>query len=162
MGAGFAGDGQALGLSGANQSHGLLGGDVADMVLAAGFPHQLNVPFHLLPFAFGVVADEAVAAGKFTVVNAPSSQQGFILAVGNNGLVQFFCQQHGLSHHIGRLYAAAVVGKACYVRSHSLQIGEGFAHLITGDGAVGIDFDAGILSDELELLLQLGMEQTAV
>ena len=114
------------------------------MVAAAGLPDQLEVPLHLAPLALGIVAGEAVGLGIGAVVDAPAlGQQGFIFAVGHNGLVQFLGKHHGLTHPLLRLDAPAVVGKAGHVGGHGGKVRQLCALLAPGDGAVGIDVDPG-------------------
>lgn len=106
MGAGLTGDGQALGLGGADEGDGFLGGDVAHVVAAAGLPHQGDITLHLAPLAFGGVAGEAVGGGIDAVVDAPAfRQQRFILTVGHDGLVQRLGKSHGAAHHVRGLDA---------------------------------------------------------
>ena len=71
---------------------------MADVVGAAGFFHQLQIPGDLSPLAFGADATVAVSLGVVAVVDVAPSQQGVDLAVGDNGLPQSFGAKHGLPH----------------------------------------------------------------
>ena len=152
MGAGLAGDRQALSLGLADQGHALLGGDVADVVAAAGFMDQLEVPLHLPPLALRGVAGETVGPGVGAVVDAPALlEQRFVLAVGYNWLVQRFGQLHGPAHLLRGLDALAVVGKAHGIRGHGRKICQFLALFASGDGAVGIDADRRVPGNGLQL-----------
>ena len=123
------------------------------MVAAAGLPDQLEVPLHLAPLALGIVAGEAVGLGIGAVVDAPAlGQQGFIFAVGHDGLVQFLGKHHGLAHPLLRLDAPAVIGKAGHVGGHGGKVRQLCALLALGDGAVGVDVDPGAPADGPQLL----------
>ena len=77
----------------------LRGGDVAHVVSATNLSDQIQIPLHLLPLALGVVAGKAVPLCPVSVVDAPAiCQQGLILAMGGDGLVQRFGKLHGIAH----------------------------------------------------------------
>ena len=98
MGAGLAGHVQPFGLGLSDERHAFLGGDMADVVGAAGFFHQRQIPGDLSPLAFGADAPVAVGFGVAAVMDVSPSQQGIDLAVGDNGLPQSFGAKHGLPH----------------------------------------------------------------
>ena len=151
VGAGLAGHVQSLGLGLADERHAFLGGDVADVVGAAGFFYQLQVPGNLPPFAFGADAPMAMGFGIITVVDVPAPQERVDLAVGDNGLSKGFCTKHGLPHQVVTLHAPAVVGKTHHARRHALQVGKRFALFADGDRAIGVDVDAGGFLNETAL-----------
>ena len=151
VGAGLAGHVQSLGLGLADERHAFLGGDVADVVGTAGFFYQLQIPGNLPPFAFGADAPMAMGFGIITVVDVPAPQERVDLAVGDNGLPEGFCTEHGLPHQVVTLHAPAVVGKPHYVGRHALQVGKRFALFADCDGTVGVDVNAGGFLDETAL-----------
>ena len=95
MGGGLAGDIHALGLGLADDFDALLCGDVADVIAAAGFPCQLDVPGDLAPLAFRADAGKAVGAGVFAVVDAAAAQQRIDLAVGGDSFKIVFTDPRG-------------------------------------------------------------------
>ena len=156
VGAGLAGDGQALGLGGPDEGHGLLGGDVAHMVAAAGLSDQPDVPFHLFPLAGGGVAGQVVPPGEVSVVDGPAlCQQALVLAVGHDGLVQRFGKGHGGAHHLLGLDAPSVVGEACHIGGHGRQVCQCLALLTAGDGTIGIHMDFGVFPNQVQLDAQI-------
>ena len=155
MGGGLAGDVQPLGPGFADQRHALLGGDVAYVVAAAGFPDQLDIPGDLPPFALGADAPEAVGAGPGPVVDAAAMQQAVVLAVGGDQPAQRFCLPHRRAHHGVRLHAVAVVGKGDHISGHAVHVGQGFPGLVHGDGPVGEYADDGVPSEDIQLGLQV-------
>ena len=155
VGAGLAGHVQPLGLGLADERHAFLGGDVADVVGAAGLLHQLQIPGDLPPFAFGADAPVAVGFGVVAVVDISPSQQGIDLAVGDNGFPQCLGTEHGLPHQTVTLHAPAVVGKSHHARRHALQVGKHPALFAHGDSAIGIDMDAGGFLNDTALNLQI-------
>ena len=91
MGAGFAGYIQPLGLGLSDEGHAFLGGDVADMVGAAGFLHQLQIPLDGPPLGLGADAPVAVGTGVAAVVDVAAPQQAVVFAVGYNQLAKGLC-----------------------------------------------------------------------
>ena len=156
VGAGFAGNVHPLGLCLADKLYALLGGDVAYMVGAAGFPCQLQIPGNLPPLAFGADTPVAMGLGVSAVVDVAAPQQVVDLAVGHNHLAQCLGPEHGGGHHFLRLHPLAVIGEGDAVGGHALQVGQALALLPQGDGTVGVDMDAGIPVNELLLLLEVG------
>lgn len=60
--------------------------------------------------------------GVDAVVDAPAlGQQGLILAVGHDGLVQRLGKLHGMAHHVRGLDAFPFVGKARHIRGHGFM-----------------------------------------
>ena len=97
----------------------------------------------------------AVGAGVVSVVDAPATgQQGFILAVGHDGLVQFFGKEHGLPHHLPGLDAPAVIGESGNIRRHGGKVRQGLPLFAAGDGAVRIDVDPGTAGNGAQLRLE--------
>ena len=68
----FAGNGQAFLLRPSDELHAFLCRNMADMVSAPRFAHELKIALDLFPFAFGGIADKPVCLGKAAVMNAPS------------------------------------------------------------------------------------------
>ena len=119
MGAGFAGHVQALGFRLADQINAFFRGNVADVVAASRLPHQLQVPLDLTPLAFGADSPVTVGFGVGSVVDVAAVKQGIVLTVGHDGLSQRLGCQHGSFHHIRRLNAPPVIGKAWRKGSHA-------------------------------------------
>ena len=122
----------------------------------AGLADQVQIPLHLAPLALGGVAHQTVGTGKGPVVDAPALlEQGFVLAVGHDGLVQLLCQLHGPAHHALGLDAFAVVGEAGHIRGHGGHVRQRLPGLAAGDGAVGVDMDPGIPANNVQLSIQM-------
>ena len=113
MGGGFAGDVHPGGLGLADEGDALLGGDVADVVGAAGLGGQGQVPLKLPVFALAGDAPMAMAPGVGPVMDVPAPKKGVVLAVGGDDLAhpQALYLRHGPAHHLLRLDSPAVVGK---------------------------------------------------
>ena len=75
--------------------------------------------------------------------------------MGHDELAQFLGLQHGLTHHVLRLNAAAVIGITADIRSHGGQIGQSFALLAAGDGAVRQNANVGGFADQIQLDFQM-------
>ena len=156
MGPGLAGYRQPLRLGLADEGHALLGGDMAHVVPAAGLPHQLQIPLHLFPLALRGVAGEAVPLRPLPVVDAPAgSQQGLVLTVGSDGLVQLFCEFHGIAHLVGGLDAFPVVGEAADKGLHSRHVRQLRAFFAPGDGPIGIHPHPAVPGDGVQLRPQV-------
>ena len=125
------------------------------MVAAAGFLCQLQIPGNLHPLAFGADAPVTVSLGVSAVVDVAAPQQVVDLAVRHNHFAQRFGAEHGGGHHFVRLHPLAVIGESDAGGSHALQVGKTFALLPHGDGAIGMDVDAGIPVNERLLLFQM-------
>ena len=151
MGAGFAGHVQALGFRLADQINAFLRGNVADVVAAACLPNQFQIPLDLTPLAFGADAPVPMGLGVGAVVDVAAVKKGIVLAVGNDGLAQRLGCQHGSLHHFLRLNAPPVIGKARHVGSHALKIRQHFSFFANGNGAVGVNVDAGGVPDLFQL-----------
>ena len=120
VGAGLAGDIQALGLGLADERDALLGGDMADVIAAARLPHQFQIPLDGPPLALGADAPMSVGAGISAVVDVAAPQQGIVLAVGHDQLAEALGLQHGAAHHITILNALSVVGEGHRVGGHCI------------------------------------------
>ena len=153
MGSGLTGDGQALGLGPANQFHRFLCGNVADVIGAAGFLHQFQIPLDLPPFAFGADAGVTVFPGPLAVVDAAAAEQLVDLTVGHDVFPQFFGLHHGGLHHVIGLNAPAVVREARHMGGHIGKVRQCLTLLALGNGAVGVDVDDGIPVDNSKLFL---------
>ena len=153
VGGGLAGHVQSLRLGAPDQVHTLLGGDVADVVAAAGLPYQCQIPLDLPPLALRADAPVAVGAGIRPVVDIAAPQQRVVLAVGHDELTQFLGLPHGAAHHVAILHPSSVVGEGDHIRRQLLQCGQLRALLPHGDRAVGQDADGGACADEVELRL---------
>ena len=133
----------------------LLGGHVADVVLHPGLRRQLQVPGDLAPLALGADAPVAVLPGVGPVVDVPAAEEGIVLAVGGDDLVQPFGLRHGGAHQLRALDPPAVVREPRRIRGHGFQVRQGLALLPPGDGPVGVDMDHRVPADDLQLLLQV-------
>jgi len=152
VGRGLTGDGQPLRLGAADERHALPGGDVADVIAAAGLPDQPQVPFHHAPFALGGDARKTVGRGPASVVDAAArTQQGVDLAVGDDGAAQRPGPLHGGAHQRLGLDAVAVVRKADHLRRQSVEIGQTLPALALGDRSVGQNADHGVPADQRQL-----------
>ena len=120
---GFAGDVDASGLGLTNELHALLGGDVAHMVGAANFLHQLQVTGNLTPLALGADAPMAVCLGVHAVVDVAAKEQVVVLAVCGDDFAQFLGLHHGLAHHFLALHAPPIIGEGGNVLRHGLHVG---------------------------------------
>ena len=118
VGAGLAGDVQALGFGLADQVHALLGGDVADMIATARLPHQLQIPLNGPPLALGADAPVAMGLGIGTVMDIAAPQEGIVLAVGHDQLAQALGLHHGAAHHVAVLNAFSVIGEGHHIGGH--------------------------------------------
>ena len=120
VGACFTGHVQTFRLGLPDQGNALLGGDVADVVGAAGFLHQLQIPGDLAPLALGADAPVTVGGGVDAAVNIASPKEGIVLAVGGDNSAQGLGTEHGLAHHLVALNTPSVVGEGDCLRGHSL------------------------------------------
>ena len=152
VGGGFAGYIQPFGFGFAYKLHAFLGGYVAYVVCAPRFPHQSNVSFNLLPFAFTANALVPVGFGVFTVVYVTALQKVVYFAVGNYHFSKGFGFKHCRPHHIVGLYAAPVIGKGNNVPRHILHIGKLFSHFPLCYCAVRENINAGIEIYYIKLL----------
>ena len=126
------------------------------MVAATGFLRQFQIPGNLHPLAFGADAPVTVSLGVSAVVDVAAPQQVVDLAVRHNHFAQRLGTEHGGGHHFFRLHPLAVIGEGNAAGCHALQVGKAFALLPHGDGAIGMDVDAGIPVNEQLLLFQMG------
>ena len=97
----------------------------------------------------------AVFPGVLSVMDVAAPEQGIVLAVGHDELIQSFGSLHGLFHHFCRLHAPSVIGEGADPGGHGFQLRQLPALLAHGDGAVGQDPDDGVLLDGLQLYGQM-------
>ena len=154
VGAGLAGDIQALGLGLADEIYALLGGDMADVIAAARLPHQFQIPLDGPPLALGADAPMSVGAGISAVVDVAAPQQRIVLAVGHDQLAEALGLQHGAAHHITILNALSVVGESHHIGGHGVQVRQFPALLAFRDGPVGQNADHGVFLNGVQLHLQ--------
>ena len=155
MGSGLAGDVHAPGLGPADQVHALLCGDVADVVGAAAFLCERQVPFYLAPLALRADALVAVEAGVFTVVDVAAAQQGVVLAVGGKDAVLRGNEFHCLAHNVFILHAAAIVREGHAAALEGLHVHHLKALAAHGDGGVRPHVDDCVPADQFQLLLKV-------
>ena len=92
--------------------------------------------------------------GVAPVVNVAAPEEAVVLAVGDDQLSQLPGLPHGLLHQQGGLDAPAVIGEAHHLWSHGFQVRQNFSFFPFGNGTVGIDGDAGVFSDGIQLGLK--------
>ena len=90
VGGGFTGHIQPLFLRLANQVNAFLGGNVANMISAAGFCHQFQISCNLLILAGTANALVAMGRTVSAVMDVTAFQQVIYLAVGHNHFSQAF------------------------------------------------------------------------
>ena len=155
VGRGLASDVHAVLFSLPDHPEGFLGGDVADVVAAAGLGCQLQIPCNGAPLALRANAPVAVGFGVGALVDIAAPEEGIVFTVGDDELAQGPGALHGLPHETGILHPVAVVGEGDHIRRHGLQIGQLPSGLVHGDGAVGAHVDHGVPADDGQLLLQM-------
>ena len=153
--AGLAAHVHAGGLRVPDQLHALLGGDVADVVAAAGLRRQLQVALDGPPLGFGADAPVSVGACVRAVVDVAAAQQAVVLAVGRDQLAQRPRALHGLAHHARILHAAPVVAEGAHPRRKALQVGKLLALFAHADRAVGQHADHRVPTDNVQLGLKV-------
>ena len=160
----LAGHVHAPRLGRADEGDAFLGGNVADVVLAACLPGKAQVALHLPPLAFGWDAGKMVGSGVGPVVDAAAAHEGDVLAVGGDDPAKAFGFEHGRAHHLLALHAAPIVGKAGHEGSHGLHVGQRPALFPAGDGPVGGNAhpraraDAGKLRIQMFAVVRHGVE----
>ena len=138
-----------------HQTHALLRGDVADVVLAARSGRQFDVALHLPPLALGADSPVAALAAVHAVVDIPAAQQIVHLAMGHDRPADGRRTAHRLLHEFGRLHAASVVRKAHDPRGQRPEVHQlPAAALPHRDRAVGFHAHRGVAADDLHLPLQ--------
>ena len=156
VGTGFTGDPKAPFFRLPHQLHRFLGGDMADMILTAGFLAKGDVPLYLLPLAGGVDTHMVMESGIFAFMDAAAGLElPLVLAVRHDRDPQCRRPLHGLAHGLLLLDALSVVGKAHHVVPKLLHIGKrSSAALILCDGSIRIHMHRRIPVDQLQLLGQ--------
>ncbi len=156
MGRGLAGHGQALRFRFADESDALFRGNVADMVIAAGLPHEVQVALHLAPLALGGNARQPVLPGVAAGVDDAAAHQRIDLAVRRDDLPEGFRLPHRGFHHLRALHAHAVVGKRDHPRRKLLHGGERGLFFADGDAAVGMHAHERVPPHGFQLRLEIG------
>ena len=125
------------------------------MILHAGFLHQFQVPFDLLPFTFGADAFMSMLFGIFTLMDVAAEEQAVVFAVGSNDHVVTADFFHGCQHHFVTLYAASIIGEGTDMGGQFVDGCKGFTHFTDGQCAIGDYFNAGCFANGFQLGLQI-------
>ena len=133
--------------------HALLAGNVAHVVGAAFLRRQPHVPGDGPPFAFGADAPVAVGGGVGPRVDIAAPEQGIVLAMGGDELMEALGLPHGPAHHVFVLHALPVVGKSDDQGGEGFHVRQLFACLVFRDGPVGVHPDPGGGADEGQFFL---------
>ena len=134
----LAGDGQAVGLGGADEVEALARGDVADVQRAVGKAHELDVAVDLELLGQRRPAEHAEARGGAALVDDAVARERLDLAVGKGDAVELRDVLHAGAHHAGGLDTVAVVGEgAGALDDHVADLGQGLALLAARHGADG-------------------------
>ena len=138
-----------------HQGHAFLRGNMADMISAARFPGQPDIPFDGPPLAFRGDAPVAMSRRISAIVDIAAVKQAFILAMGRQNLSQAGAALHQAPHHGLALDALAVIGKSADIRGHGFQLRRLPAQLAQGQSAVGQHLDNRPFPDQGKLFLQM-------
>ena len=121
------------------------------MVACACLGGQLQVSGDGAPLAFGADAPVALGFGIGPVVNIAAPEQRIVFAVGDDELSQGLGLNHGFFHHAWVLDSSAVIGEGDDLGGKGRHVGKDPALLALCDGGIGVDGNAGVFADGIQL-----------
>ena len=133
---GLAGNGQTLGLSGANHIEAACGGDVLDVQLGAGEFREHDIAGDLQLLALRRPAEKTQARRGDALVHLALANKVFVLAMAHEHLVKHLAVVHAAAHHAGTLDSTAVIGEGDgSARDHITHLGDDLALKTLAHGA---------------------------